>query len=627
MAQKDLLLITPPFIQINTVYPATASLKGFLKTKGFNVSQLDLSIACILQIFSTNGLELFFNYAKNKKADFSANSTIIINQSDLYIKHIDSVISFLQGKDQTIAYAIVNNLLPKASRFNIQQDLDWHFGVDGNIDKARFFATLFLEDIADFVTECIDNRFGFSRYAEQVCLTATNFENILQELKRETPITKILLNLLESNLQLYQPKIVAFTIPFPGNLLMAIKSAEYIKNNYPDTKIIFGGGFINTELRNLKEVKLFNFVDYVCLDDGELPLLKLLNYILKGEKLLKRTFLLNNNEVVFKNDSTENDFIFNDIGTPDFEGLPLNDYISVTETTNPMHNLWSNGRWNKMALAHGCYWHKCSFCDTSLDYIKRYDAADVEILCDRIVAIINQTGHRGFHFVDEAAPPALLRKLADEIIKRKISITWWTNIRFENSFNDDLCQLMAKSGCIAVSGGLEVASDRLLKMMNKGVTVEQVVIVTNCFRKTGIMIHAYLMYGFPTESAQETIDSLEIVRQLFVNRLIKSAFWHRFTMTVHSPIGLFPEKFNVTKKTFPINTFAQNGCYHIDELGCKHEEFEIGLNTALYNYIHDNGFEFHLQDWFDFKIPNTTIPNNYIKKVIRNNKERKYKVK
>lgn len=617
MVQKDILLITPPFIQINTPYPATASLKGFLQSHGFAVAQLDLSIACILQMFSNKGLTLLFDFAKNKKTAYSANAKKIIHQSDAYITYIASVISLLQGKDSTFAYNINNNILPNASRFSIQQDFNWHFGVDGNQDKARFLATLFLEDIADFITECIDSRFGFSRYAEQICLTASNFDNILDELKSDTPITEMMLKLLEESIQQHLPKVVAFTIPFPGNLLMALKSAEYLKINYPEIKIVLGGGYVNTELRNLKEARIFKLVDYVCLDDGELTLLKLLNHITKGDTHLKRTFVLQNNKVVFINDATEQDFSHNDIGTADFDGLPLNDYISVTETTNPMHNLWSNGRWNKMALAHGCYWHKCSFCDTSLDYIKRFDAADAGILCDRIETIIKQTNHRGFHFVDEAAPPALLRKLATEIINRKLSITWWTNIRFESAFTDDLCLLMAKSGCIAVSGGLEVASDRLLKKMNKGVTIGQVAMVTDGFRKAGIMIHAYLMYGFPTESTQETIDSLEIVRQMFASRLLKSAFWHRFAMTVHSPVGLKPEDFDVEKEELSPDSFAQNGCNHTDKTGCKHEKFETGLNTAIYNYIHDNGFDFYLQDWFDFKIPQTKVPHNFIKKIIK----------
>ncbi|MCX6232000.1 MAG: radical SAM protein [Bacteroidetes bacterium] len=615
MPKTDILLITPPFIQLNTAYPATACLKAYLQNKGFKAAQLDLSILCILELLSSKGLQSIFETAETNKC--TANAKKIFSQKDEYIRHIEAVIAFLQGKDSSFAYSVNNGILPKAGRFNIQQDLEWHFGTDSVNDKARFLATLFIEDIGDFITECVDHRFGFSRYAEQIGLEAINYQTIVDELKADTLISTIMCKLLNNAIQEFQPKVIGFTIPFPGNLLMALKSAEFIRKNYPQIKIVIGGGFVSTELRELNEPKLFDLVDFVCLDDGELCLELVLEHIINANPELARTFTLENGNVVYNNNTKRKDIAHKDCGTPDFEGLPLQDYISVTETTNPMHNLWSNGRWNKMALAHGCYWHRCSFCDVSLDYIKRYSAADAGILCDRIEAIIKQTAHHGFHFVDEAASPVLLRKLAEEILHRKLSLSWWTNIRFESGFTAELCELLAKSGCIAVSGGLEVASDRLLDKMEKGVSIEQVSKVTASFQQAGIMIHAYLMYGFPTQTAQETIDSLEIVRQLFSLKLLQSAFWHRFAMTIHSPVGMHPEKYGVERIPYPENVFAQNGCFHIDKTGCDHEKFGAGLNKALYNYMHDNGLENNFKDWFDFKVPQTQIPPNYIFKIIR----------
>jgi radical SAM superfamily enzyme YgiQ (UPF0313 family) len=610
----DILLVTPPFIQPNTPYPATPSLMGFLKDQGFNATQLDLSIACFLQIFSAKGLQIMFDTAEKVKC--SANSKKIIQSKNEYIRHIDAVISFLQGKDTTFAHSIANGVLPKAKRFNIQQNINKHFGTDGIQDKARFFATLFIEDLSDFITECVDSRFGLSRYAEQIGLNITDFQTVLNELEVDSPITSIMLNLLDESIKLHNPKVVGFTIPFPGNFLMSLKSAQYIKNKYPEIKIVLGGGFVSTELRELNEPNLFQLVDYVCLDDGELPILKILQQSNSEHKQLSRTFVLENGKVTYNNLSTETDFAHSSIGTPNYDGLPISDYISVTETTNAMHNLWSSARWNKMVLAHGCYWHKCAFCDTSLDYINRYSTADAKILCDRIEAIIEQTGCRGFHFVDEAAAPNLLRKLAEELLLRQISITWWTNIRFEKAFTPELCKLLAASGCIAVSGGIEVASDRLLQKMEKGVTIEQLVKSTSAFRESGIMIHAYLMYGFPTQTSKETIDSLEVVRQLFKNKLIQSAFWHRFTLTVHSPIGKNPEKYGIKMVPLKENSFAKNAINHIDTVGCNPEKYSEGLVTALYNYMHNNGINYDLQTWFDFKIPKTGVHPNYISQLI-----------
>ncbi|MCC7429431.1 radical SAM protein, partial [bacterium] len=268
----------------------------------------------------------------------------------------------------------------------------------------------------------------------------------------------------------------------------------------------------------------------------------------------------------------------------------------------------------KLTLVHGCYWKKCSFCDVTLDYIGRYELSPIKILVDRIEKIVRETKQTGFHFVDEAAPPNLLKELAIELIKRKIAISWWTNIRFEKSFSDDLCFLLAKSGCIAVSGGLEVASDRLLEKMKKGVTVEQVASVTNAFTNAGIMVHAYLMFGFPTQTEQETIDSLERVRQLFEAGIIHSGFWHRFSLTAHSPIAKNPEEFEVKIIGPKKGTFAWNDLVHEDAKGCKHGFYAKGLEKAIFNFMHGIGFDKELDFWFDFKVPKPKVQKNLVQK-------------
>jgi hypothetical protein len=251
-----------------------------------------------------------------------------------------------------------------------------------------------------------------------------------------------------------------------------------------------------------------------------------------------------------------------------------------------------------------------------LNYIKQYQPLSANVLADRMETLIAQTGENGFHFVDEAAPPALMKELAAEIILRKLDVKWWTNVRFEKSFTPELCRLLAKSGCIAVAGGLEVASDRLLKHINKGVSVEQVAKVTANFTDAGIMVHAYLMYAFPSETVQETIDSLEMVRQMFELDLIQSGFWHQFALTAHSPIGLNPEKFGIQTKRNKI-TFADNDIEFVDATGIDHSIFSNGLKKSIYNYMHGAGLDMPLQTWFDFKIPKTTVKRNYIRDCIK----------
>ncbi len=616
---KSVLFITPPFTQLNTPYPATMYLKGFLNTKNISSYQADLGIEVTVELFSKNGLTKVFNLFQPSEST-SSNSKRIYFLKDEYIDTIDSVILFLQNKNPTLAHFIASrNFLPEADRFKQIDDTTWAFGKMGIQDKAKYFATMYLEDLSDFIKECIDPHFGFSRYAEKLARSANSFDEIYLSLQQPLSlIDEILIDLLEVKIKTHQPKLVCISVPFPGNVFAALRCGQFIKKYYPKIKIAFGGGFANTELREIKDARVFEFIDFITLDDGEAPIEKLIEFIEDKIEVdeLKRTFLLQNMEIKYINNSSCKDYKQAEIGTPDYSDLLLDQYINAIEVINPMHSLWSDGRWNKLTMAHGCYWGKCTFCDISLDYIKIYEPITANLICDRMETLIKQTGNNGFHFVDEAAPPSLMKAVAIEILRRKLVVTWWTNIRFEKSFTRDLCLLLKASGCIGVSGGLEVASDRLLELIQKGITVAQVAKVNKNLTDAGIMVHAYLMYGFPTQTAQETIDSLEMVRQMFETGILQSAFWHQFTMTAHSPVGLEPEKYLVKKAQEVTITFANNDVEHIDETGTHHAEFSFGLKKSLHNFMHQTCLDYPLHKWFDFKVPKTSVDAIYIKNVL-----------
>lgn len=613
------LFITPPFTQLNTSYPAISYLTGFMRRQGISAEQADLSIDTFLSIFSRNGIYQMATALESYTHITEPIAQAFLGRKQEYINKIDAVVRFLQGKDATLADRIVaRNFLPEGSRFLQAEDLDWAFGTVGIANHAKYLCTLFLEDIGDVISKTIDPDFAFSRYAETIAREAHSFDEIDESLNLGYSFTAdVCIDRLQEYIDKYQPNVLCISVPFPGNLLMGLQCAKYVKENYPRITTIIGGGFVNTELRNLSDPAIFKYIDYITLDDGERPLLQLHNYLLGliSSKELVRTYRISNGKVEYTNNDLP-DFDHSMTGWPDYEGLNLDNYLSFIEVANPMHRLWSDGRWNKMTLTHGCYWHKCSFCDTELDYIKRYSQTDASVLCDRVEKIIEQTASSGFHFTDEAVPPAVLRDFALEIIRRNICISWWTNIRFERAYTADLCRLLAASGCIAVTGGLEVASDRVLELINKNISVEQATKTAYHFASNGIMVHAYLMYGFPTQTEQETIDSLEVVRQLMEKGLIQSAFWHKFTVTAHSPIGTNPKLFKIEIPKKQINSFANNDLDHIDKTGSDPDKYGDGLKKALYNYLHGICFDTPVHKWFNKNTKQTTISpfliDNYI---------------
>ena len=545
-----------------------------------------------------------------------------------YLATIEAAVAFLQGRDPSIAHRIARrNFLPEGPRFEPLEayiddeggdPLAWAFGALGVTDRARHFATLYLDDVADVLREAVDARFEFVRYAESLAQSQASFEPLALALAaNENLVGSTLRELTLDAVRRHAPDVVLVSAPFPGNVYGAFRIAQAIKAQYPAIVTVLGGGFVNTELRGLTEPRVFDYFDYVTLDDGERPLLALLEHLNheRPQDRLLRTFLRDENGVRYV-DAKEPDIPFADAGTPTWDGLPLDRYLSLLDMLNPMHRLWSDARWNKLTVAHGCYWKKCSFCDVSLDYISRYEAIAATTMVDRIETIIAETGQTGFHFVDEAAPPKALKALAAELQKRNRAISWWGNIRFEKSFTSELCAELADSGCIAVSGGLEVASDRLLKLMQKGVSVEQVARVTHAFSDAGILVHAYLMYGFPTQTVQDTVDALEYVRQLFAAGCIQSGFFHRFACTVHSPVGLHPEQYGVRLKPLPEVSFAKNDVGFIDPTGVDHDALGIALNKALYNYMHGIGLEQDVRSWFSGNVPKTKVSRHYIDRAL-----------
>ncbi len=612
--KTKLLLVTPPFTQLNTAYPATAYLKGFLTEQGVTASQCDLSIELFTAIFKSKFLRAIFQEAQEQGAfQFPE----IYEDREQYISRVDAVVGFLQKEDVESARKILTpDFLPIGHRLtNVNPDIHWEAGVIGEIDKAKHYSTLFIEEIGDFIQANVDEFFSFTRYAEQIATAASSFDQIEEFLNyKPTTIEEEMLRLLEERLVSDSPNLVCFTIPFPGNLFAALRCAQFIKHFFPQTKVAFGGGYCNTELRSLSEPRIFEYVDFISLDDGEGPLLKIAQLIEGSADTseLERTFILEKGQVVYKDKLPNTIFHHSSLPAPEYSGLPFDKYLSFLDVVNPMHRMWTDKRWNKLTISHGCYWKQCSFCDVNLDYIGNYQNTTADDLVNKIEKIMSVTGITGFHFVDEAAPPKMLRALAEKLIERNVQLTWWTNIRFEKTFDDELCELMARSGCIAVTGGLEVASDRLLAKMKKGVDIAQVTRVTHSFSKHNILVHAYLMYGFPTQTEQETIDSLEVVRQLFEKNCIQSAFWHLFTTTVHSPVGKNPEEFGIKIIGPVFEGFAQNDLYHEDPKGANHAHYTVGLNRALDAYLNKTGFEKDLQDWFDFTIPRTSHPKDLI---------------
>ena len=549
--REKILLLTPPFVQLNTPYPATTQLVGWLTSLGVSAFQRDLSIEVALEVLRTYGEQPL----------------------------TDELIAFLQDRAPDNAETLAEpGYLPEGPAFDslapagtglTRADV---LGDDPQ-DRAKVLCSLYLDDLAAAIRDEIDPDFGFSRYAEHLGAAVPDFGTLLRRLRRRSPVDRILEARVAHVLRETKPTIVGVTCPFPGTLLGAFRIAATVRRLAPHVRLALGGGYVNTELRTLDDKRVGRFFDVVMYDEGYWPWCDLL-----GLKADVPAFV-----------------------RPSYRGIDLSQYINLAETANPMHRLWSDGRWIKIQLARGCYWHKCAFCDVSLDYVKCFQMPYASTVADAMEALVDETGENGFHFTDEAIPPKLAHDLSRELIRRKLKCRWWGNVRFDTAFTPALARLMARAGCIAVTGGLECATDRLLKLMNKGITLASARAALRAFADAGILVHAYLMYAFPTQTEREVYAALRYVRDRFREGSVQSAFFHRFALTVHSPIARAPEKFGI--RIPPVanprgRIFARNEIPYEEPNAPDWDRLGRGLKLALYNYMLGLGLNLPVRTWF-----------------------------
>ena len=490
-SKTRILLLTPPLLQTNTPYPATMHLTGFLETKGLDVHQRDLSIKVVRDILLEYGDET-----------------------------TEELLEFLGGPAPL---------------------------------EAKREASEAIDGLAIWIRDNVDPEFGFSRYAEHLCRAVEDFGELEKRIRRRGVMDKPLQRHLKAAMDEVKPTVVGVTCPFPGTLVGAFKIAKYVRKHYPKVKLLLGGGYVSTELREMTDKRPYRYFDEFQLDEGYGNVL----HSCGGEAPPPPVSRLKSHVPAFVK--------------PSYRGIDWDEYFDVVETDNFVMNLWNSGKWVKLVMARGCYWHKCAFCDVVLPYIGCFRMPDPKEIVDAMEELSGRpsrfsdkrSGDRfptrvaGFHFVDEAMPPKVIKGMCEEIIRRKLKVEWWGNIRFDAAFTPELAKLMAKAGCIAVTGGLECANDRLLKLMNKGITLAGAEKVLKAFKAAKIFVHAYLMYDFPTETKAEQKGAERYVKDLAKKGLIQSCFWHRFALTVHSPIAKNPGKFGIIVKQNE-SKFAKN---------------------------------------------------------------------
>lgn len=679
------LIIQPPLVQLNTPYPSGAYLLDFFNSlyeeknvKG-RVEWFDLSNSFFHKIFCKHGIAHIFNSTFEKALKLSSqyesqgddNTAFhlrrFISQKEFWINWIDEIIAIVCSSNSKIsgrefAHEFIRSAhVPRGMRVeNFLSNLNR----DVSTDDAQILSSLALADLADYITMVYDQNFALIRYAEHLATSTAEFSETIEGLKAPS-LNDFYKPLLLEKIASYknEPTLYCISVPFPGCFESALFSADLIRKECGDNAIIiFGGGYVNTELREISEKGIFDYCHILSYDKGYGSYIRLFDEfinaacgiedekqcfnlkeafesIFDSRKFYNFSYLKNGSVIIpLEKENEEYKVLYKKEHeyirkiTPDYSHIDFTKYPRLADDTNPMHRIWNDGAWLKAYIAHGCYWHRCAFCDTTLDYVKDYCLTDINSLYDSLCVQAEKTGVHGIHFVDEACPPVALQNFAlkNMAVKssNKIPLTYWGNIRFEKTFDRDLADLLSAGGLTAVSAGIEIATGNGLSAVNKGTDMENIVNACCAFKEAGILIHSYMIFGFWSQSVQDLIDSMETLRQLFEAGLLDSAFWHKFTLTLHSTVyeeykkGKYPElKILPQKKT----QFAKNDLHFEGEE--KSEKFSAPLNAALELWMHGEKLSKPVESYFPFKMPKPSIAKDYIASLIakyEENRDRKF---
>ena len=662
----NVLIIQPPLVQLNTPYPAGAYLKSFFselqaQNPQWNLGEIRWVDGCNLlfhTIFSKEGLRHIFSVTEKKALQQAEqweksgghneafNVRRYLSQQDSWIHWIDSIVAILQGSQRELCHEFVASpAVPRGQRMeNFLAGLD----VLPSVDDAVILASLALADLADFIGAFFDSSFELVRYGESLAASHKGFLAVEEGL--QAPVLQdfygpLVGGLIQDygTLGEHERLLLCVSCPFPGTLTGALFTCREFKQSLGNKVFVaLGGGYVNTELRQVREPALAQYLDALSYDRGYGSYWDFFRHLMeldgagsaghfpaeiKKRSLYKMKFFGDKEACVDKEINHKSEVVAVEDGftvtlAPDYSDIDFSKYPRLADSTNPMHRLWSDGAWLKAYLAHGCYWHQCAFCDTSLDYVCSYKKVAIKELYKKLLRQAHRAGVCGVHLVDEAAPPAALRDFALENLASQGELVFWGNIRYEKVFNRDLADLLSHGGLRAVSGGIEIACGTGLDAVKKGTDLQSIVSACAAFKEAGILTHAYMIYGYWQESPQMLIDSMETLRQLFATGLLDSAFWHKFVLTRHSrafqewKAGLYPELKPLGLDEGEESIFASNDLRFAGEE--KSAKYGNPLNQALAAWMHGEDLEIPVGKWFPFAMPRPSVAPDLVEKAIEN---------
>ena len=499
-------LVFPGFWTCSAPYLSLPSLTAFLRMHGKDVEQIDLNLEFTDRILSKD----FLDYCLHKYED------IVEIDDQQVVPYLDAI-----GK------YVCENIEEQKNIMRSNEALDILV-----YEKCCYFIAMAFSIInAAFPGEAVDHYTYDSTYDRD------SFSSILkcaQDAYSES--TGSLVQLLTSYYiddLIDGADLIGISLTGINQIIPSFVLAGMIKKKNPAIKIVLGGSVPTrwfADRNNLPNI--FEFVDYVIVNEGEVPIVALVDY-LEGRSSIQdvpQLFYLNDNkEITYNNLPISNPEICA-LPTPVFNKADIGRYLS------PVPSLPLLG-------CRGCYWCKCTFCDHSFVYNNDYRPANVDKVLFDINNYIDEYNVRYINFRDEAMSPSGLLVLSNRLIEDGADIKWSTDARLDRGLTYDILKTAHKAGLSILFFGLESINNRVIKLMNKGTHVDVSKRILTDAKMVGIGAHCFFICGFPTETIEEYQETVDFV--IRNKDIIACQGCSEFSLGKHSPIAKEPEKYKI----------------------------------------------------------------------------------
>ena len=499
-------LVFPGFWTCSAPYLSLPSLTAFLRMHGKDVEQIDLNLEFTDRILSKD----FLDYCLHKYED------IVEIDDQQVVPYLDAI-----GK------YVCENIEEQKNIMRSNEALDILV-----YEKCCYFIAMAFSIInAAFPGEAVDHYTYDSTYDRD------SFSSILkcaQDAYSES--TGSLVQLLTSYYiddLIDGADLIGISLTGINQIIPSFVLAGMIKKKNPAIKIVLGGSVPTrwfADRNNLPNI--FEFVDYVIVNEGEVPIVALVDY-LEGRSSIQdvpQLFYLNDNkEITYNNLPISNPEICA-LPTPVFNKADIGRYLS------PVPSLPLLG-------CRGCYWCKCTFCDHSFVYNNDYRPANVDKVLFDINNYIDEYNVRYINFHDEAMTPSGLLGLSNRLIEDGADIKWSTDARLDRGLTYDILKTAHKAGLSILFFGLESINNRVIKLMNKGTHVDVSKRILTDAKMVGIGAHCFFICGFPTETIEEYQETVDFV--IRNKDIIACQGCSEFSLGKHSPIAKEPEKYKI----------------------------------------------------------------------------------